>query len=155
MGVLKAASFTIPEAHDALRRSGLGLPLTKAIGLVLMCGGDLAGQCAQFPRRDWKYQVENAAINDGYWTWAAEQFEEAYGPIIEEWEDPELHSEMDVAIAKLIAKCGGDPNSACMQYPRAWWRDEVEAGDTKLGYWEWVIHQAEGDAVELEDLSKF
>jgi hypothetical protein len=155
MSSVKAVSFTIPEAHDALRRSGLGLPLSKAIGLVLLCGGDLGGQCLQYPRRDWKHEVKNAAVSKGYWTWAAEKFEKSYGPIIEEREDPEVQSEMDCAIAGLVARCGGDPNAACLQYPRSWWRDEVESGDTELGYWEWVVHQAEGAGVELEDLTKF
>lgn len=30
-------------------------------------------------------------------------------------------------------------------YPRTDWKAEVEAGDTQLGYHDWLIHQVEGE----------
>jgi hypothetical protein len=34
---------------------------------------------------------------------------------------------------------GGDPTGEHPDFPRADWRDEVAAGDTQLGYWDWVV----------------
>jgi hypothetical protein len=29
------------------------------------------------------------------------------------------------------------------EYTREEWKDDVQAGDTQLGYWDWVIHNLE------------
>ena len=39
---------------------------------------------------------------------------------------------------------------SCAQFPVSDWKQEVEAGDTILGYWEWVIAQAEANGVDLD-----
>ena len=60
---------------------------------------------------------------------------------------------MDAAIVALIDRCGGSSGRGCHQYTREDWVYEVNEGNTRLCYWEWVIHQAESDEVELEDLT--
>lgn len=62
-------------------------------------------------------------------------------------------SPMENAIDQVIEQCGSDQWGECNQYPSENWRYEVENGETFLGYWEWVIHQAEADQVELETLT--
>lgn len=63
-----------------------------------------------------------------------------------------IDAAMSRAINHLIELCGGDTWGRCGDYPRTDWENEVANGDTVLGYWEWVIHQAEGDDVSLEAL---
>ena len=52
--------------------------------------------------------------------------------------------------AKLVGQCGDDLWGSCAQFPVSDWKQEVEAGDTILGYWEWVIAQAEANGVDLD-----
>lgn len=54
--------------------------------------------------------------------------------------------------AKLVRQCGDNLWGSCAQYPIADWKQEVEDGSTVLGYWEWVIAQAESDGTDLEHL---
>lgn len=56
------------------------------------------------------------------------------------------------AINQVIVQCGGSQWMSCGKYPREDWRLEVENCDTNLGYWEWVVHQAESDEVDLATL---
>lgn len=59
---------------------------------------------------------------------------------------------MAAAIERVIMQCGGDQWKSCGEYPREDWRLDVENGDTNIGYWEWVIHQAESNEVDLATL---
>jgi len=34
-------------------------------------GGYWDGECAEFPREDWEYEVRNGDTRLGYWEWAA------------------------------------------------------------------------------------
>jgi len=52
--------------------------------------------------------------------------------------------------AKLVGQCGDDLWGSCAQFPVSDWKQGVEAGDTILGYWEWVIAQAEANGVDLD-----
>jgi hypothetical protein len=60
---------------------------------------------------------------------------------------------MGKAIDRAIMQCGGDQWGSCSQYPREDWQLEVENGDTNLGYWEWVIHQAEAVEADITTLT--
>lgn len=60
---------------------------------------------------------------------------------------------MQDAIDRVVMQCGGDQWRSCSQYPREEWQLEAENGDTNLGYWEWVIHQAEADEADLATLT--
>lgn len=60
---------------------------------------------------------------------------------------------MQEAIKVLIDRLGGDSWASCAEYSRETWQHEVECNDTSLGYWEWVIHQAEADEVDLSELT--
>lgn len=60
---------------------------------------------------------------------------------------------MEEAIDALIERLGGNSGKSCAQYPLDVWGYEAGQGLTYLGYWEWVIHQAEADGVELSDLT--
>lgn len=51
-----------------------------------------------------------------------------------------------------IRMCGDDLWANCQQFPKSGWACEVENNDTILGYWSWVVHQAESEGVELESL---
>jgi hypothetical protein len=63
-------------------------------------------------------------------------------------------SKMEIAIDELIARCGGDKNGECKQFPYSDYEHERNNHDTRLvNYWEWVVHQAESNGYELEDLS--
>ena len=42
-------------------------------------------------------------------------------------------------VAKLVVECGGDLWGKHPRHSRTDWRNEVENGDTMLGYWEWVL----------------
>lgn len=55
---------------------------------------------------------------------------------------------MGKVIDKVIAQCGDES----VLYPRETWQCRVEYGDTRLGYWEWVIHAAESDDRSLDQL---
>ena len=55
--------------------------------------------------------------------------------------------------AKLVRQCGDNLWGSCAQFPVSDWKHEVEAGDTVLGYWEWVISQAEAEGLDLQDLT--
>lgn len=58
-----------------------------------------------------------------------------------------------IEVARLIASCtGGDLWAGCAQYPRSDWREEVESGDSMLGYWEWVFCRADEDGIPVENL---
>ena len=37
--------------------------------MVVECGGDLWGTHPQYPRTDWRYEVENGDTMLGYWEW--------------------------------------------------------------------------------------
>lgn len=52
--------------------------------------------------------------------------------------------------AKLVRQCGDNLWGSCAQYPVADWKQEVEDGSTILGYWEWVISQAEANGTDLD-----
>lgn len=62
-------------------------------------------------------------------------------------------SPMENAIDQVIEQCGSGQWGECSQYQKEDWEYEVENRETCLGYWEWVIHQAEADQVELETLT--
>lgn len=54
--------------------------------------------------------------------------------------------------AKIVLQCGDNIWGSCVQFPVTDWKQEVEAGDSVLGYWEWVISQAESHGVDLDVL---
>ena len=56
-------------------------------------------------------------------------------------------------VERVILQCGDNVWGACKQYPISDWQHEVENRDTILGYWEWVISQAESDEVDLLTLT--
>jgi len=58
-------------------------------------------------------------------------------------------TEMEKTINQVIAQCGDE----CIQYPRESWQCEVTSGDTRLGYWEWVVQAAKSDDVPLDQLT--
>ncbi len=43
------------------------------------------------------------------------------------------------------------PHSEYPGYTRDSWEEEVVAGDTQLGYWDWVYHSVERDGIKSED----
>lgn len=47
------------------------------------------------------------------------------------------------ALPELTAIQVSDFWGEYLPHPRSAWRDEVAAGDTQLGYWEWVEHRLE------------
>ena len=51
---------------------------------------------------------------------------------------------MEQAIKNIEAQCGREHP----EWTRDEWQSDVAAGDTRLGYWEWVIHQLESAAGE-------
>ena len=52
----------------------------------------------------------------------------------------------------VMRQCGDDVWGECKQFPKGGWRYEVGNNDTVLGYWDWVVHQAEADEVPLKSL---
>lgn len=52
----------------------------------------------------------------------------------------------------LAARLGGNW-AECEQYPVEDWRLQIENGDTRAGYWDWVVSSAESDEVSLESLT--
>ncbi len=54
---------------------------------------------------------------------------------------------------KIVRQCVDNLWGSCAQYPVAKWKQEVENGDTVLGYWEWVVSQAESDGTSLDVLT--
>lgn len=56
-------------------------------------------------------------------------------------------------VESLVERCGGDLWGACSEYPKEDWQYEVSNGDTVLGYWEWVVSQAEADGVDVTSLA--
>lgn len=55
--------------------------------------------------------------------------------------------------ADVMRQCGDDFWGECKQFPKGDWRIEVENNDTVLGYWDWIVHQAETNEVSLKSLS--
>lgn len=41
--------------------------------LIAQCGDDVWGECAQFPRVTWRFEVANEETNLGYWEWVVHQ----------------------------------------------------------------------------------
>lgn len=39
------------------------------------------------------------------------------------------------------------------EYPPEDWREEIAAGDTRLGYWEWVAHKIVDSGVEVDPIT--
>lgn len=63
-----------PKSHHAIVQSNQ--IHTDAIqALVKQCGDDLWGECAQFPKQDWKHEVESDDTILGYWEWVYSQAE--------------------------------------------------------------------------------
>ena len=53
---------------------------------------------------------------------------------------------MEQAILDLIhATADGKIHGEDLQYNREYWREEVAAENTQLGYWEWVLHMYEAN----------
>lgn len=50
------------------------------------------------------------------------------------------------ALPELTAIQASDFWGEYQPYPRSDWREQVAAGDTQLGYWEWVEHRLEQEA---------
>lgn len=78
--------------------------------------------------------------------------------------DPQKRENLSADIAEIsgalfdpatdvMRQCGNDFWSECKQFPKDDWRSEVENNDTVLGYWDWVVHQAEADQVLLSSLT--
>jgi len=53
----------------------------------------------------------------------------------------------------VMRQCGDDFWGECKQFPKGDWRYEVGSNDTVLGYWDWVVHQAEANEVPLKSLT--
>ena len=49
----------------------------QVASLVDSCGGDLWGEHPQYPKSDWKYEVENGDTFLGYWEWVYCKLDEA------------------------------------------------------------------------------
>ena len=64
-----------------------------------------------------------------------------------------MHTRPHPLVAHIVHQCGGDYWGECIQYPKATWLQEIANGDSLLGYWEWVLAQAESDAVCLDMLT--
>lgn len=56
-------------------------------------------------------------------------------------------------VEKIVAQCGDDLWGECKQFSKDDWKYEVENGDTVLGYWEWVLSQAESNEVAFDSLT--
>ncbi|AQH05977.1 hypothetical protein A9R05_44305 (plasmid) [Burkholderia sp. KK1] len=54
--------------------------------------------------------------------------------------------------AYLSARCG-DAWGECVAFPRSAWCHEAGEGATQLGYWQWVVHQAEERKISLHALT--
>ena len=54
---------------------------------------------------------------------------------------------------KIVRQCGDNLWGSCAQYPVAEWKHEIENGDTVLGYWEWVVSEAESNGTNLDVLT--
>lgn len=55
--------------------------------------------------------------------------------------------------SKLVLRCGDNLWGSCTQYPVSDWQEEVATHSTVLGYWEWVISQAEAEGVDFDTLT--
>lgn len=42
---------------------------------MMACGGDIWGECAQYVKNDWRYEVANNDTVLGYWDWVGHQAE--------------------------------------------------------------------------------
>lgn len=53
---------------------------------------------------------------------------------------------------KVIHQCGDNIWGSCAQFPVSDWKRAVEAGDSILGYWDWVLSQADCNGVDFDFL---
>lgn len=112
------------------------------------------------------FASEDAAWADA-WSWPQDQAQAAVTPEKQECGACGLPTQVDddglcnacalrsedpmaVAIASLEARWGDEHD----WYGREEWQQDVAAGNTKLGYWEWVQHSIEGNGGEAEHCSE-
>jgi hypothetical protein len=51
-----------------------------------------------------------------------------------------------------IRACGDQYWASCKQFPKSSWIYAIENEETILGYWSWVVHQAEHNGIDLQSL---
>lgn len=52
-----------------------GKPITAAEQVRIQCGDDFWAECSQFPRANWRREVENGDTVAGYWDWIVSEAE--------------------------------------------------------------------------------
>lgn len=62
------------------------------------------------------------------------------------------HTEFETPEEAAVRVCGADLWASCKQFPKSRWMYEIENDETILGYWSWVVHQAESNNFDLESL---
>lgn len=72
----------LSEIHRLLATGALQYA-TPGARIVEQCGGDVQGECEQFRRSDWRYEVSCDSTVLGYWDWVAHRAE-AEGVAVEQ-----------------------------------------------------------------------
>lgn len=97
-------------------------------------------EAPQVPHREWQVAVANGDTEEGYMEFVAAQLKAAGRPF--EFEDANLELET-MEVDPVISKEVGD------RFPKDWWKTEVSALDTRLGYAKWAAAQQQ--ALEEEE----
>ena len=68
--------FTIIDA-PAVNLLTCAIRTSEVAALIINNGGELWGDHPQYPKSDWKYEVENGDTFLGYWEWVYCKLDEA------------------------------------------------------------------------------
>ncbi|GBO89233.1 hypothetical protein [Marinobacter salsuginis] len=97
-------------------------------------GGDRQAEHPDLPRDFWKQLVCNEETRLGYWELATvEQYPEV--------KEEKLHTSH---VLNVIKDNGGSSWEVYPGIPPSDWIEDVESGETLLGYWEYVVERVTG-----------
>ena len=98
------------------------------------CGGDSQAEHPDLPRDFWKHLVSSGETRLGYWEMATvEQYPDV--------KDDKLHTSH---VLNVIEDNGQSIWEVYPGSPPCDWIEDVENGETLLGYWEYVVESVTG-----------
>lgn len=147
-----------------LSRARLGLDVVEPKGLLNRIQPSPVAEAAKQRLIRQGYAVKYSGANRHYWQVGNDTsigFETAEAAWRDAWgiaigrgilDVPEAppEAESPTAMQSAIADLEQRWSYEHPRHTRSWWRDEVRDDNTRLGYWEWVVHQIEADGGDAD-----